>query len=118
MSAGNFAGLIKLHQRIDEHFSVYPEVFDWRVDEQFADRVGHRADADLQAGTVLDFLRNESGHLLLDLPSWRMRKFGQCPSPSLDHIVDLIDMNTVLHAIDVGHAFVGFDNDDSSFLGE
>ena len=88
------------------------EVAHAAVQQQRAHRVGHRADPDLQARSVLDLGRDEAGDLTIDVGGHRLRKLRKRQTGTVDDVVDLADVQPVVDAVDVRDGGVDLDDDD------
>ena len=71
--AGYAARLIKLRYAIGQHFRVHAQIADAALQQQCADRVRHGADANLQAGPILNLGGNAARHGAVDFVRSRIR---------------------------------------------
>ena len=80
--AGDEAGVEQVDQAVDQHLGVDAEVPDAAFRQQGADRVRHAADADLQAGAVLDLGGDEARDRAVDLGGRGVGQLGDAAASS------------------------------------
>ena len=102
--AGDAAGLVELDDAVGQHLGVHAEVADAAFQQQRADRIRHAADADLQAGAILDLGCDPARDGAVDLGRRRVRQLRGRLVVALDDVIDLADVNAVLLAEDVRQA--------------
>jgi hypothetical protein len=96
---------------VDEHLRVDAEVPHGAVAEDRADGVRHAADADLQAGAVLDLGRDERGDLPVHLRRRGIRQLRERRvAPSMTWSTSLMWMDSS-RPEDVRHRRAGLDDD-------
>ena len=78
------------------------EVAHAALEQQRADGVRHRADADLQAAAVLDLGRDQLRHGTVDVGGRRIRDLGRSVVAAVDDVVDLALVHRVLEAVEIG----------------
>ena len=88
MDAGDEAGLEQVDHAVDEHLGVHAEVAD-PASEQRADGVRHGADADLEAGAVLDLRDDQRRDLAIDVAGGRVRELRRRLAAAVDDVVHL-----------------------------
>ena len=81
------------------------------VTQQRAHRVGHAADADLQAGAIFDLGRYQPGHLLLDRAAVARRDLGQRRVAVIDDEIDFAGVDGIIRAGHTRHGRGGLDDD-------
>ena len=112
LAIGDAARLVDIDKAVAEHLGMHPEVAQVGGGDQFADGVGHGADAELQAGAVLDLGNDDLGDLLVDIGDLRLRQAEHLLVVALDDGVDLGDMDLLLvAAVAVRHVLVHLDDD-------
>ena len=99
--AGDDAGLVEVDDAVGEHLGVHAEVAHAALEQQRADGVRHRADADLQAGAVLDLGGDQPRDGVIDVGGRRVRDLGGGPVVTLDDVVDVALVHGVLEPVEV-----------------
>ena len=103
---------VQVDDAVGEHLGVDAEVAHAALEQQRADRVRHRADADLQARAVVDLGRDQAGDRAIDVGRRRVRQLRERLTAAFDDVVDLADVQAVLDAVDVRNGRVGLDDHD------
>ena len=97
---------------------MHAEIGNRRGREQLADRIGHRADSNLDACAARNFGRDQLGDFLIDGVRGRIFQLRHRARAALDHSVDIADMNRVLDSENVRHARVGLDDQSLRLLSD
>ncbi|EKD39175.1 MAG: hypothetical protein ACD_75C00486G0001, partial [uncultured bacterium] len=106
------ACLVDIDEAVAEHLRMHSQVAQIGGGDQFADGIGHGADAELQAGAVLDLGNDDLGDPLINIGNLRLGQAEHLLMLALDDGVDLRDMDLLLvTAVAVGHVLVDLDDD-------
>ena len=108
--AGGEAGGVEVDQPVHQHLGMDAEVADAAFRQEGADGARHAADADLQAGPVLDFGGDEARDGAVDLGGRGGGQLGDGLMVAFDDVVHLAQMNAVLDAENVGDALAHLDD--------
>jgi hypothetical protein len=114
---GDDAGAVEVDDAVGEHLGVDAEVAHPAVAQQRADRVRHRADADLEAAAVLD-LGDQRRDGAVGFGGRQVRDLRRRPVVARDPVVDLALVGRVLHALQARQAGRLLDDHDPRALGD
>ena len=110
--AGDFPRPGNVHKGVHVHFCVYAQILQIRLGNEGAYRVGHAANAKLQAGPVGDLLHNQLCHGLVHRGGRRAAHFGNGRVFALHNHVHLGNVDPVFRAAQAaGHVLVDLHND-------
>ncbi len=90
---------------------MYAKIANAAFEQQRADRIWHAANADLQAGTILDLGGDATGHCGIDFGRLWIGQFRRRIVVAFDDVIDLAYVNPVLVSIDIGQASAHLDDD-------
>src|SRR5580704_6715952 len=87
------------------------QIFHATLQQQAAYGVGHATDPDLQAGTILDFSRNEPSYSAVGLAGLRIGQFRTRLMIPLNDEINFFHMCAVVSTEDVRYFTIDFDDD-------
>ena len=118
MSAGDLARFGHVHKCVHIHLCVNAQVLQVRLGDHLADRIGHSADSQLQAGAVGDSFDHKLRDSLVNIRSGlcRRHRVDRCVVTLYDHI-DITDVNISGPVAQADrHTLIDFHNDFLSHL--
>jgi len=100
--AGDDARTVEIDDAVSQHLGMHAQVAHPALEQQRADRVRHRADADLQATAVLDLGGDRLRDRAIGVGGGRVRDLRGGTVVALDDVVDLALVHRVLEPVQVG----------------
>ena len=82
-----------------------------RLLQQRGDRIGHAANANLQAGTIFDLLGDQGCHRAVNLRRFGIGQFRRWHIIALNHVIHLAAMHAHMRANHARHIGQGFDDE-------
>ena len=104
------AGLVQINDTICHHLGMHAKILGRAVQKFGADGVWHAADADLQAGAVLDARGDQAAHRAVHVAGRWVGQDRRRLVVALDDEIHLADMHGIVHAGAMGQA-VGYLDD-------
>ena len=111
--ARDATGYGHVHEGVHVHLGVHAQILQVALGDHLADGVGHRADAQLQAGTVTDLRHHQFGHRHVHLTGGSAAaQLIQSRGLSLHDHVHVVDVDAVLKPAQAhGHVLVDLHDD-------
>lgn len=99
--AGDDARTVEIDDAVSQHLGMHAQVAHPALEQQRADRVRHRADAELQATAVLDLGGDRLRDRAIGVGGGRVRDLRGGAVVALDDVVDLALVRRVLEPVEV-----------------